>query len=191
MSQPVLDTRYAGKQLRADPGAISYGRKSIALDEVEWLTYWGTHIATKRFMYPTTHHSEWHFQVGKYPHMVGQTLGIPHYVSGKDQDAPETWVSLVSLVKQHLEPRLLTDLVTRVHDGETVTVGGSVKVTREGITCAKPRASATWKEITRQTQLYHGTFWVYKQGNEKPILTVPQSHPNAVLMPALFATFMP
>jgi hypothetical protein len=187
---PVLDTRLRGKQLHADPQVITYGRQSMALDEVEWVAYWAAHTATKRALYPTTHDSQYDFEIGKDPYPVGPRLIVHEYVPGKSQEAPEVWTFLVNLASRYLVPRLLTDLVERVRSGETVTVGGSVKVSQEGIACRKPKVAAAWEAITR-IQPYNGTVWIYQQGIEKPVLTVPMRHPNAVLMPALFAEFMP
>jgi len=188
MSQPVpvLDTKVSWSRLLADPRAITYGRRSIALDEVEWVSYWAAHTATKRFLYPTTHHSDYHFEVGRYPY-TGPTVAVHDYVPGRPDVAPESWTFLVNLAQRHLEPRLLDDLVARVRRGETVTVGGSVKVSQDGIACAKPRLSLAWRSIS-STQPYNGMVWVYQSGVQQPVLTVPLSHPNAGLMPALFAT---
>lgn len=187
MSPPVIETKVHGKRLHADPEVITFGRKSMALDEVEWVSYWGARTATKRFLAPTTHHSDWSFEVGRYPHKMGPTLIVHHYVPGSREDPPESWTFLVNLAQQFLEPRLLTDLVTQVRRGETVTVGGSVKVNQDGIACAKPRISVPWQSLGR-VQPYNGMIWIYQAGVEKPVLTVPQSHPNAGLIPALFTT---
>jgi hypothetical protein len=187
VSQPVIETKVHGKRLHADPRMITFGRKSMALDEVEWVSYWGAHTATKRFLSPTSHHSEWSFEVGRYPYHGGERIIVHHYVPGRREEPPESWTFLVNLAKQFLEPRLLTDLVAHVRRGETVTVGGSVKVNQAGIACAKPKFSAPWESLSR-VQPYNGMVWIYQAGVEKPLLTVPQSHPNAGLIPTLFAT---
>jgi hypothetical protein len=184
---PVLDTKVHGKVLHADPQVITFGKKSMALDEVEWISYWGAHTVTKRFMGPSSHHSEWSFEVGRYPYYGGPRVIVHHFISGRREDPPEHWTFLVNLAKQYLEPRLLTDLVVRVRRGETVTVGGSVKVNQDGIECPKPKVSAPWQSIGR-VQPYNGMVWIYQAGIEKPVLTVPQRHPNAGLIPTLFAT---
>ncbi|MBB4911944.1 hypothetical protein [Actinophytocola algeriensis] len=187
---PVLDTRLRGKQLHADPRVITYGRHSMALDEVEWVAFWAAHTATKRMLTPTSHHSEYSFEVGKDPYPVGRRIIVHEYVPGKSEDPPEVWTFLVNLAERYLVPRLLADLVDRVRRGETVTVGGSVKVNQDGIVCRKPTVSASWQSITRVVP-YQGMVWIYQAGIEKPVLTVPLRHPNAGLMPALFAAFMP
>ena len=186
---PVLDTRLRGKQLYADPLVITFGKHSMALDEVEWVADWATHTATKRFLTPTSHDSQYDFEVGRDPYPVGPRLIVHDYVPGRSEEVPEAWTFLVNLANRYLVPRLLTGLVERVRRGETVTVGGSVKVNLDGITCKKPKVSAPWRSIAR-VQPYNGTVWVYQAGVEQPVLTVPMSHPNAVLMPDLFAVFM-
>ncbi|MDX3319737.1 hypothetical protein PV415_22785 [Streptomyces sp. ME03-5684b] len=137
----VLDARHDWKRLYADPQAITFGKYSLALDQVEWVSYTGTHTATKRFLYPMTHDSTWEFAVGRYPYRGGPVIRVPFYECGRRAEQPEKWTFLVNLARQYLEPRLLTDLVSRVRRGETVTVGAGVNVSRKGITCGKPSIS--------------------------------------------------
>ncbi|MFC0602479.1 hypothetical protein [Streptomyces palmae] len=183
---PVLDTRIGRKRLYADPHEITYGKKSIALDQVEWVGYAATHTATKRFLYPTTHDSTWDFVVGRYPYHGGPSVRVGFYRTGRRAEQPEEWAFLVNLVRQYVEPRLLAESVARVRRGETVTVGGGVKVDQAGIACAKPRLALPWGSL-HSSQLNGGMICVYQRGSEKPVLTVPLSHPNAALIPDLFA----
>ncbi|WP_217167866.1 hypothetical protein [Streptomyces sp. AC512_CC834] len=183
---PVIDTQIGRKRLYADPQVITFGRHSLALDEVEWVGYAATHTATKRFLFPTTHDSTWEFAVGRYPYYGGPVIRVPFYQGGRRADQPAEWTFLVNLARQYLEPRLLTDMVARIRRGETITVGGSLKVNRSGITCAKPRLSLP-RESIGATQLSNGMICVYRTGVEKPVLTVPLSHPNASLIPDLVA----
>jgi hypothetical protein len=190
---PVLDTKLDRIRLYADPQVIAYGRDSIALDQVEWVSYWATQTATKRLLYPTTHDSEWDFEVGRYPYYAGPRqpdgrIAVRFWKAGRRDGPPEEWTFLVNLARQYLEPRLLTDLVTRVRRGETVKVGG-VMVSQGGIACGKPRLSLPWGAIS-VTQPYGGMVWIYQAGVENPVLSMPLSYPNAGLIPALFATLM-
>ncbi|MEV6128911.1 hypothetical protein AB0M05_19065 [Streptomyces violaceusniger] len=184
---PVLDTQVRRKRLYADPQQITFGRHSLALDQVEWVSYTATHTATKRFLYPTTHDSTWDFAVGRYPYYGGPVVRVHFYQAGRRADQPAEWTFLVNLARQYLEPRLLTELVARIRRGETITIGGSVKVGQGGIACAKPRLSLRWASISA-TRPHNGMIWIYQAGVEKPVLTVPLSHPNAGLIPDLFAT---
>ncbi|WP_055586017.1 hypothetical protein [Peterkaempfera griseoplana] len=183
---PVLDTKIGWTGLYADPQVITYGRKSLALDQVEWVSYWATQTAEKRFMFPTTYVNTWDFRVGRYPYRGGPQVSVPFSRYGRQAQQPEEWTFLVNLVRQYLEPRLLTELVTRVRGGGTVTVGGSVKVSQDGIACDKPRLSLPWHSISAPQQR-NGMVWIHQAGVEKPALTVPLSHPNAALIPDLFA----
>ena len=186
---PVLDTRVGGKALHADPRAITFGRKSLALDQVEWVSYWVTHTATKRFLFPTTHSTEWHFEVGGYPYYGGPKLGVSDFMLGRRDDLPESWHFLVNLSRHYLEPRLLSDLVTRIHNGETITIAGSLQVSLHGIACPRPRFSVPWQSIL-PPQPDNGMIWIYQPGADEPLVNVPLSHPNALLVPALFGAFM-
>lgn len=184
---PVLDTKVSGKRLHADPQVITFGRKSIALDEVEWVSYWATHTATKRFLYPTTHHSEWHFQVGRYPYLSAQLVAVPDFRAGRGDDPPESWTFLVNLAQQYLEPRLLPELVDRVRRGETVLVGGALRVSRDGLSCIKPKFSLPW-QLCGGAKAHNGAVWIYQAGVEKPLTAASLSNPNAGLIPALVST---
>ena len=184
----MLDTRVSGKQLHADSRVITYGRKSIALDEVEWVSYWAVHTATKRFMFPTTHSSEWHFQVGRYPYK-GATVAVDQFVVGRGEEAPEYWTFLANLSQRYLEPRLLAELVDQVRRGETVLVGGALRVNREGISCVRPKFSLPWASVGG-AEPANGAIWIYQAGVEKPLTAASLSNPNAVLIPAMFATLM-
>jgi hypothetical protein len=182
---PVLDTTVGGRHLYADPQRITYGRKSIALDEVEWVSYSATRIAEKRFMFPTFYTNKWEFQVGRYPYYGGPKISVLISKGGREAEQPAVWAFLVQLAALHLEPRLLDDLVTRVRRGETVTVGGSVQVSRDGIACPKPRFSLPWTDLG-PVRMSNGLIVIRRRGAEKPLLTVPLSHPNASLIPDLF-----
>ncbi|MFG1901228.1 hypothetical protein [Micromonospora carbonacea] len=165
---------------------ITYGRKSIALDQVEWVSYSSTQVAQKRFMFPTFYDNTWDFRVGRYPYHGGPKVAVSFSKGGRRAEQPQEWTFLVNLARQYLEPRLLNELVTQVRRGETVTVGGSVKVSSEGIACAKPRSSLPWAAINPAFP-HNGMIWTHQTGVEKPVLTVPLSHPNAALIPDLFA----
>ena len=184
---PALDTNVSLKPLHADPRVITYGRKSIALEEVEWVSYWVTHSATRHYFRPTTHDSEWGFMAGRYPYFGGPKIAVRHYLSGGQDDAPDSWKFLANLSRQYLEPRLLAEFVNRVRRGETVAVSGGVRVNLDGIACPRPRLSLPWHLIGR-IQPHGDLLWIHQAGAEKPALTVPLSHPNAGLIPALVAT---
>ncbi|WP_048910209.1 hypothetical protein [Streptomyces sp. NRRL WC-3744] len=187
---PVLDTLVRRKRLYADPQVITFGRHTLALDQVEWVSYTATHTATKRFLFPTTHDTAWDFAVGKYPYYGGPVVRVHFSQAGRRADQPDEWTFLVNLARRYLEPRLLTDLVSQVRRGETITVGGSVKVDQSGIACPKPRLSVPWESISA-VQPHNGMIYVHQVGVEKPVLTVPLSHPNAGLIPDLFAALLP
>lgn len=192
MSQPngpgVLDTKHGWSRLYADQQMISYGRKSIALADVEWVSYRAVHTATKRFLYPTTHDGQWFFEVGRYPYR-GPAVAVNDFRAGRRTDPPEYWTFLVNLAQQYLEPRLLTGLVEQIRRGETVLVGGALRVNQEGISCIKPNFSLPW-HACGGAQASNGAVWIYQAGVDKPLTAASMANPNAVLIPALFAILM-
>jgi hypothetical protein len=58
-------------------------------------------------------------------------------------------------------------------------------VTRDGIACAKPRFSLPWTALS-PVRVSSGLILIHQTGAAKPLLRVPLSHPNAVLIPDLF-----
>lgn len=185
---PVLDTKLGWSRLYADQQMISYGRKSIALADVEWVSYRAVHTATKRFLYPTTHDGQWFFEVGCYPYR-GAAVAVNDFRAGRRTDPPEYWTFLVNLAQQYLEPRLLTGLVEQIRRGETVLVGGALRVNQEGISCIKPNFSLPW-HACGGAQASNGAVWIYQAGVDKPLTAASLANPNAVLIPALFAILM-
>lgn len=182
---PVLETKVGWSLLHADGQQISYGRRSMPLDEIEWVGYWVEQVTEKRFMFPTTYTTYWHFEFGKYPHKAAPTITITDSALGRREERPDWWTSLVNLSTQVVEPRLLTDLVNRVRQGETVTIGGSIKVNQDGITCKRPKLSLDWNSL-RTPVAHAGMIYIFSTNSDQPILAVPLGHPNAVLIPSLF-----
>ncbi|MET9880217.1 hypothetical protein ABZZ36_37255 [Actinacidiphila glaucinigra] len=185
--EPVLDAKVDWKTLHADPHVITHGRTSIELKQAEWVSYSVTQTATKRLLFPTSYFTVWEFMVGRYPYYGGPRVTVRLSRIGRRADEPAEWTFLVNLVRRYLEPRLLGELVDRVRRGETVTLAGSVQVSRAGIACKKPKVSLPWNSI--RTQIQNGVITIWRPGVQKPVLTVPLSHPNASLIPALFAAF--
>ncbi|MFF7680170.1 hypothetical protein [Actinacidiphila glaucinigra] len=66
-----------------------------------------------------------------------------------------------------------TDYVS-VRHGETITVGGSAKVNRNGIACVKRRLSLPWESISAP-QRRNSVILRYQKGVERLVLTVPLS----------------
>lgn len=182
---PVLDTKVGWSSLRADERQISYGRRSMPLDEIEWVGYWVEQVTEKRFMFPTTYTTYWHFEVGKYPHKAAPAIIVTDSRMGRHDERPDWWTSLVKLSAQVVEPRLLADLVSRVRQGETVTIGGSIKVNQEGISCKRPKLSLGW-DLIREPVPHAGMIYIFATDSDQPVLTVPFGHPNVVLIPSLF-----
>lgn len=95
----------------------------------------------------------------------------------------------MNLAQKHLEPRLLTDMVERIRRGETVMVGGALRVSLQGIACRKPNFSLPWHSCGG-AQAANGAVWIYQAGVEKPLTAASLSNPNAGLIPALFTILM-
>jgi hypothetical protein len=189
-AEASLETRLGGKRLHADTETITYGRATLRLAEVEWVSYSATRIASKRLMFPTFYENTWEFHVGRYPYYGGQKVSVRFSKGGRTAEQPREWSFLVDLATRHLEPRLLADLLTRVGRGETVTVGGSVQLSRAGLACVKPRIALVPWPALHPARLSHGMIAIHRRDREKPLLNVPLAHPNAALLPALFEALL-
>ncbi|GAA4905050.1 hypothetical protein LX16_3578 [Stackebrandtia albiflava] len=153
---------------------------------VEWVGYSASRVAQRRFLFPTFYDNRWTFDVGRYPYHGGEKVAVSFSKGGRHAEQPEGWTFLVDLSRRYLEPRLRDELLARVHRGETVTVGGSVEMNRDGISCVKPRFSLPWNAVSPPT-LQNGLIVIARRGVAAPLVTVPLGHPNAVLIPDLYA----
>ena len=183
---PVLDTKVGWSSLRVDGQQISYGRRSMPLDEIEWVGYWVEQVTEKRFMFPTTYTTYWHFEFGKYPRKATSAVILTDSRMGRQDELPDWWRFLVNLSTQVIEPRLLTDLVTRVRQGETVTIADGIKVNQQGISCERPRLSLDWNSL-HPPESEAGFIYLYATTSNHAVLEVPMGLPNAVLIQPLFA----
>ena len=182
----VLDTTVDGRHVHADPRVIAYNGDSITLDQVEWVRYHVVRTTMRGpFGFGKSHISdEWHFEVGRYP-LKGAPMVAMAFASFRKNARHEAWSFLVELSQRYLEPRLVSELTGRVRGGETIDVGGGLKVHRGGINGGN--VSLPWQAVGG-TSLSGGRIWIHQTGVEKPVLFVPQQNPNAVLIPELFTT---
>jgi hypothetical protein len=193
-NEPVLDTKVGFRQLHADPQMISYGGRSIALDQAEWVRYRSIRTTTKRhFGLVEWHDANWYFSAGPYPFARATMVDLEIVTHGKDSPPPDAWTFLVNLSRRYLEPRLVAGLAARVRHGETVNVGG-LQVQGDGVGASRPaglvRDARTgflpWRSISR-VRLAGGQVWIDQAGASESKFSAPLTNPNAVLIPALIA----
>lgn len=185
-SGPVFSARVQGRDTYGDPRMVAYNGASIELAHCEWVRY---HVRETRMRGPFNIGSsavgaEWHFEVGRYPVAQAPIVAMA-FGSTSAAREPEAWTFMVNLSRHYLEPRLLSELVGRVRNGETVDVGQGVDVHQGGFKGG--RVSLSWHQVAG-AQSSNGRVWIYQVGVEKPVLFVPQANPNAVLIPQLFST---
>jgi hypothetical protein len=173
----VLDTEVNSERLLVDPEVITYGLRSIALDQVEWVRYWST--TTEGHAGPaTSYETNWHFSLGTYPFSQANMIDVVITMHGKDADEPDTWLFLVYLSQQYLEPQLLLGLYGRIYGGETFEVAG-VRIRPDGFGSGK--VSLPWQSV-RDALVTDDQVLIYQAGASDPVLVVPLEKPNAVLL---------
>jgi hypothetical protein len=123
---------------------------------------------------------DWYFQVGRYPHRGGPKISV-EMLKWKTKTTNEVWQTLVTLARQHLQPRLVTDLAARIRAGQSIDLGAGVSLEPGGL--RSKQVSLDWPEITGAT-LDSGYAFIIQIGNT-PALKIPQQNPNAVLLPDL------
>jgi hypothetical protein len=183
-SGPVFNAKVQGRQIYGDPHRVAVDGKSIELAQCEWVRYFAKETRMKGpfNIGSTSISAEWHFEVGRYPVMRAPLVAIA-VGSGSARNEPDAWTFMVNLSRRYLEPRLLSELLGRIRNGETVNVGQGVDVSVQGFKGGK--VALSWPEVAG-TSVSAGRIWIYKRQVEKAVLFVPQQNPNAVLIPALF-----
>jgi hypothetical protein len=180
----VLDTKVALHRLHADAHQIVNGRRSIALEDVEWVSYTATHITTKsHFGLVKTQDHKWHFSVGPFPYSHITMLDVELTTHGADTTPPEAWQFLVKLSRRQIEPRLVAEFAARIRGGESVNVG-NLPMHPDGV---GPREQLlTWSSLQR-IQAAGGRLCIYPEGQERPQFSIPLKNPNALLIPDVIA----
>lgn len=181
---PVLNTTVEKKHVYADPQVISYNGVSIPLADIEWVRYWVVRTATRGpfGIGRSSIGAEWHFEVGRFPVEGGPMVAMAFGTTGNREQ--REWQFLVELSRQYLEPRLIAEMVARVRNGEAIDVGAGLKVYQGGVDAG--RIALPWHAISG-TSLSDGRIWIHQTGSARPVLSIPQQNPNAVLIPALLA----
>lgn len=180
---PVLDTRHDGSRLYASDVELIFGRARLALDDVRWVRYPVVRVATKRFLFPTTYDTTFHFGIGVDGESPRKLADIKFLRLFKNSATPETWLFLVDLVRRRVEPRLLTEFAAAVAGGRSITVGG-LRVGPEGV--SSNRSTLAWGEFAG-TQVVNGRVHVFGAGGQRPVFDVGLGERNAVLLPDLLA----
>lgn len=180
---PVLDTRHDGSRLYASDEEVIHGRARLALDDVRWVRYPVVRVATKRFLFPTTYDTTFHFGIGVDNDSPRKLADITFLRLRKNSQPPQAWLFLVDLVRRRVEPRLLTEFAAAVARGQSVVVGG-LSVGPEGV--SGRGSTLAWEEFAG-TQLADGRVRVLGARRERAVFEVGLGERNAVLLPDLLA----
>lgn len=172
---------HRGKHLHADAQVVSYGGTTLPLADIEWVAYWSVeHYIKGTLGVKMGAGSDWFFQVGRYPHRNGPKISV-EMLKWRTKTVNEVWQTLVTLARQHLQPRLVTDLAARIRAGQSIDLGAGVSLGPGGL--ASKRVSLGWPELAGAT-LDSGYAVILRTGHT-PALKIPQQNPNAVLLPDL------
>ncbi|WP_371798140.1 hypothetical protein OG963_00230 [Streptomyces sp. NBC_01707] len=181
----MVNTVLRGKQLYADERQIVYGRHSIELEEVEWVSYSATHTIHRGFLFPSMHDTSYQLSVGHDERGRKPVIGLGWFKNGKNHVTPPEWIAMVEFVQRYVEPQLVAGLVDRVRRGETVRIGG-LQIRPEGLLAH--RFNPSWSSLAG-ARAADGNVWFYLHGQSQAATRVPLDTPNAVLLPRLIATF--
>jgi hypothetical protein len=138
-------------------------------------------VATKRFMFPTSYDTYYHFGIGTDSDSPKKLADIMFQRIRKNSKAPETWLFLVELIQRRVEPRLLTEFADAVGRGRTVTIAG-LAIGTEGISANG--FALPWRELS-EPRVAEGRVQVFRANAAQPVFTAKLGDRNAVLLPTL------
>ncbi|MGW4808553.1 hypothetical protein [Kitasatospora sp. NPDC004272] len=173
-------------RLYADTSRINRGRESIALDDIEWVSYSVSRTVTHRLFWMNSYTTTHGFGVGP----AGRGLADLSFTSyRKAVETPPEWTALVELVQRYVEPRLVEEQFELIAAGGTSMIG-ELRVDRDGMAA---RVNTGWKgrnELLAWHELApvrveNGMVTLYRTGEPKPLFHLPLHRANVVLLPAL------
>ncbi|MGW4816833.1 hypothetical protein ACWEPB_35035 [Kitasatospora cineracea] len=179
----VLDS--PRRSLYADTSRITYGKETLALDDIEWVCYSVTRTVTHRFLWPSSHETTYGFGAGP----SGRLSSLTFSVYGRNARPPQEWTALVELVQQYVEPRLLEEYFELVATGGTTLIG-ELRLDGEGLAARvsngwKGRNEyLAWRELA-PVRVENGSVALYRTGTREPVFRLPLHRANVVLLPAL------
>ncbi|MEU3493428.1 hypothetical protein ABZ747_08005 [Kitasatospora cineracea] len=173
------------RRLYADTSRITYGKETLALDDIEWVCYSVTRTVTHRFLWPSSHETTYGFGAGP----SGRLSSLPFSVYGKNARPPQEWTALVELVQQYVEPRLLEEYFELVATGGTTLIG-ELRLDGDGLAA---RVSNGWKGRNEYlawhelapVRVENGSVALYRTGTREAVFRLPLHRANVVLLPAL------
>ncbi|MFD6194810.1 hypothetical protein [Streptomyces sp. NPDC060275] len=167
----------------ADQHRITYGRDSLAWDEIEWVRYPVSRTRHLGFLFPSTYTNTYTFGVGRYGNSPKSLGNLIWSKSGKRAEAPEAWLALVEFAQRVLESRLLAERLDLIRRGGSFTIG-EMRVHRGGLTL-RGVMEADWGSLT-DVEVADGLVWIHERGRQQPV-RVSLGSANAVLLPRIVA----
>ncbi|MDX3094888.1 hypothetical protein PV417_10040 [Streptomyces sp. ME19-03-3] len=167
----------------ADQQRITYGRDSLAWEEIEWVRYPVSRTKHLGFLFPSTYTNTYTFGVGRYGNSPKSLGNLTWSKGGKRAAAPEAWLALVEFAQRVLEPRLLAERLDLIRRGGSFTIG-EMRVHRGGLTL-RGVMEADWGSLT-DVEVADGLVWIHERGKQQPV-RVSLGSANAVLLPRIVA----
>jgi uncharacterized protein DUF2510 len=157
---------------------VSVDDKTMAWDKAEHLYYSIVeHTSSRRGFYG----KEYNFEVWSSADRLRISIGFQRDFS--DGQCHEVFDALLDASSRFLEPRLVSALIARVDEGETIEMG-KIGVSREGASHHGKRVS--WADLERVRIVPFGALEVYARGGDKVFHA--GGGPDIMLLPTLFAT---
>lgn len=195
--QGRLRNGFTKQDVYADAHGVTYGNDSMRWADVEWFGYSLTREFFEHRLYGLikAHTSEvgssFTFVVGRgaYRKARGVPKGpdIPFLFFNDDhREVDEMWRGLVDLAQQHLQPRLLGQMLDAIRAGQQVTVANEYTVDARGLSYPRLKRAYAWSDI--EVSVHGGSVWLQPVGRPKREgLEMVAGFPNATLIPHLYA----
>ncbi|QNS02183.1 hypothetical protein [Streptomyces xanthii] len=167
----------------ADSQRITYGRDSLAWEEIEWVRYPVSRTKHLGFLIPSTYTNTYTYGVGRYGDSPASLGNLTWSKGGKRAEAPEGWLALVEFAQRVLEPRLLAERLDLIRRGGSFTIG-EMRVHRDGLTL-RGVMDAAWGSLA-DIEVGNGLVSIHERGRQQPV-RVSLGSANAVLLPRIVA----
>lgn len=191
--QPVHGT-IKRKQVYADAEGFAFGTDGLRWSEADWVCYFierkyvrlygaGAPITLDPKKRLRGQGSRWVFSIGRHPYPNAPQVTVQENLRTEAEHAP-VWDGLVSLARQHLEPRLVARYVDGVRAGQKMLLAKELWIDLNGFQSTS--IALPWDQVG-DIKTQNDAMLIYRKGVQQPQLKYPMATNNAPLVPLVFA----